>query len=190
MIPALKPSDQIARTNVAVDMLERIDVSPDFLHQVCFSDEVMFHVTGVVNRYNCRIWVSQNPHVTCELERGNPKVNCVGRPNERQVQEDGSLPHFCDHVGNHLDREMVRRRISRGGPITWPPRLTDLTPLDFFLWSYVKDIVYQVKINDRQHLKARIRDSVAMGTPNMFQAMWNEHLNICRAMKGAHIEIY
>jgi hypothetical protein len=75
MIHALKQSDQVARTNFAVDMLERIDASPDFLHQVCFLDEATFHVNGIVNRYNCRIWGSQNPCVTCELERGSPKVN-------------------------------------------------------------------------------------------------------------------
>jgi hypothetical protein len=61
--------------NFAVDILERIDASPDFLCQVCFSEEAMFHVNGVVNRYDYRIWGSQNPHVTCELERGSPEVN-------------------------------------------------------------------------------------------------------------------
>jgi hypothetical protein len=40
------------------------------------------------------------------------------------------------------------RWIGRGGSITWPPRSPDLTPLDFFLWGYAKNIVYQVKIND------------------------------------------
>jgi hypothetical protein len=72
-------------------------------------------------------------------------------------------------------------------------RSSDLAPLDFFLWCYVKNIVYQVKINDLQHLKARIRDTVATVTPNMLQATWNKveyHLDICHATKGAHIEIY
>jgi hypothetical protein len=55
MIHALKPSDQVARTNIAVDMLERIDASPEFLRQVWLSDEATFHVDGVENRYNCRI---------------------------------------------------------------------------------------------------------------------------------------
>jgi hypothetical protein len=32
----------------------------------------------------------------------------------------------------------------------------------------------QVKINDLQHLKAHIRNAVAMVTPNMLQATWNE----------------
>ncbi|PNF24397.1 hypothetical protein B7P43_G09698 [Cryptotermes secundus] len=75
MIHALKPSDQVARTNFAVDLLERIDASPDFLCQVGFSDGATFRVSGAVNRYNCRIWGSQNPYVTCELERGNPNKN-------------------------------------------------------------------------------------------------------------------
>jgi hypothetical protein len=47
MIHELKLSDQVERTNFAVDMLERIDTSPTFLHQVFFSDEVTFHVNGV-----------------------------------------------------------------------------------------------------------------------------------------------
>jgi hypothetical protein len=65
--------------------------------------------------------------------------------------------------------------------------------MDFFLWGYVKNIVNQVKINDLQHLKACIRDSVATVTPNMLQPMWiavKYHLDIFRATKGAHTEIY
>ncbi|PNF32139.1 hypothetical protein B7P43_G02833 [Cryptotermes secundus] len=53
------------------------------------------------------------------------------------------------------------------------------------LWVYVKNIVYQVKIDDLQHLKACIRDAVAMATPNMV-----DRLDVCRATKGAHVDIY
>jgi hypothetical protein len=48
-------------------------------------------------------------------------------------------------------------------------------------------------INDLQHLKAHIRDATAMVTPNMLQATWNEvknHVDICRATKETHTEIY
>jgi hypothetical protein len=57
----------------------------------------------------------------------------------------------------------------------------------------VKNIVYQVKMNDLEHLKARIMNSVATVTPNMLQATWNEveyRLDICRVTKGAHSEMY
>jgi hypothetical protein len=73
-IPALKPSDQVACTNFTVNMAERIDASPGFQLQVC-SGEATFHVNGVVNRCNCGIWGSQNPHVPCKMEKGSPKVN-------------------------------------------------------------------------------------------------------------------
>jgi hypothetical protein len=87
-------------------------------------------------------------------------------PPQTILQQDGVPPHFCHHVRNHLDREMAGRWIGRGGPITWPPRSPD-----FFLWGYVKNIVYQVKINNLQHLKAHIRDAVVMVTPNMLHVM-------------------
>jgi hypothetical protein len=60
-----------------------------------------------------------------------------------------------------------------------------MSPDEFFLWGYVKNIVHQVKINDLQHLKARIRDAMAMVTPNML-----DRLDICRATKGAKVEFF
>jgi hypothetical protein len=42
--------------------------------------------------------------------------------------------------------------------------------VDFFLWVYVKNTVYQVKINEFQHLKSSIKDAVATVTANMLQA--------------------
>jgi hypothetical protein len=69
---------------------------------------------------------------------------------------------------------MAGRWIGRGGPVAWPPRSSDLNPLDFFLLGYVKKIVYQVEIDDLQHLRARIREAMATVTPNMLQVTWNE----------------
>jgi hypothetical protein len=88
---------------------------------------------------------------------------------------------------------MAGRWIGRGGPIAWPFRSPDLTPLIFFLCGYVKKIVYQVNINNLQQLKARITAVMATVTPNMLQATWNEvayRLDICRATMGAHIQTY
>jgi hypothetical protein len=147
------------------NILERIDASPDFVRQVCFLDKTTFHVNGVVNRYNCRIWSSQNQYVAFELEGGSLKVNVwadlrhtklIGLfffyeetmtgcsyldmlelyarpqlPPPTILQKYGVPPHVC------LNREMAGRWIGRGGPIAWPPRLPDLTLLDFFLWCYV-----------------------------------------------------
>jgi hypothetical protein len=64
--------------------------------------------------------------------------------------------------------------------------------MDFFLVGLCEEHCL-TGFNDLQHLKASIKDAVAMVTPNMLQATWNEgeyRLDICRATKGAHIEIY
>jgi len=48
--------------------------------------------------------------------------------------------------------------IGRGRPIPWPPR--DLSPLDFFLWGYIKNIVYAEMIRNIQHLPERITSAI------------------------------
>ena len=46
--------------------------------------------------------------------------------------------------------------MGRGGPVAWPPRSPDLTPLDFFLWRHVKSVVYINPVNTRQELIEQI----------------------------------
>ncbi|GBM92552.1 hypothetical protein AVEN_272845-1 [Araneus ventricosus] len=42
--------------------------------------------------------------------------------------------------------------------MAWPPRSPDITPLDFYLWGYVKQHVCSERINDINRLKQRITD--------------------------------
>ncbi|GFU44569.1 hypothetical protein TNCV_1506781 [Trichonephila clavipes] len=53
------------------------------------------------------------------------------------------------------------RLISRFGPVNWPPRSCDLTPLDYFLWGYVKSLVYADKPQTLAHLEDNIRRVIA-----------------------------
>jgi hypothetical protein len=57
-------------------------------------------------------------------------------------QQDGALAHYASIVTEFLDETFPRRWIWRGGWKQWPPRSPDLTPLDFYFWGYVKQIVY------------------------------------------------
>lgn len=61
-----------------------------------------------------------------------------------RYQHDGAPPHFATSVREYLNGVWYGgdRWIGRGGPVPWPPRSPDLTPLDFFLWGRVKDLVY------------------------------------------------
>jgi hypothetical protein len=47
-------------------------------------------------------------------------------------QSDGAPPHFDRSICTFLDRQFSDRWLGRVGPIPWPPRFPDLTPLDFF----------------------------------------------------------
>jgi len=57
--------------------------------------------------------------------------------------------------------------IGRGGPKPWPPRSPDLSLLDFFLWEYIKNIVYVDKVRKIQHLQERITTAIETVTRDM-----------------------
>jgi hypothetical protein len=75
---------------------------------------------------------------------------------------------------------------------TWPPRSPDLTPCDFFLWEYVKDVVYIPPLpNDLQELRQRIIAAVATINRDMPERVWTEmdyRIDVCRVTRGSHIE--
>jgi len=92
-----------------------------------------------------------------------------------------------------LDAEFPNRWIGRDGPTPWPPRSPDITPLDFFSRGYVKDKVFSTPVPDITNLKARITDGFATITEDMLENTWREidyRLNVLRATKGAHVEVY
>ncbi|GFT83979.1 putative DD41D transposase [Trichonephila clavipes] len=83
------------------------------------------------------------------------------------------------HVGDRLN--------SRFGPVNWPPRSCDLTPLDYFLWGYVKSLVYADKPQTLDHLEDNIRRVIADIRPQMLEKVienWTSRLDHIRASRG------
>lgn len=77
-------------------------------------------------------------------------------------QHDGCSAHYASVVREYLDNldnEFSDRWIGRGGPVPWPPRSPDLTPLDFFLWSEIKRLVYTREYESRDDLRIAIVDA-------------------------------
>lgn len=74
-------------------------------------------------------------------------------------QQDGAPPHYHSAVREYLNEQFGSRWIGRGGPVAWPPRSPDLTPLDFFLWSEIKRRVYVSEPTSVEQLKQRILDA-------------------------------
>ena len=94
-----------------------------------------------------------------------------------------------------LEPTFPNRWIGRDGPTPWPPRWPDITPppLDFFLWGNVKDKLFSTPVRNITNLKARITDAFATITEDMLENTWREtdyRLDVLRATKGAHVEVY
>ncbi|GFS81693.1 uncharacterized protein TNCV_2706471 [Trichonephila clavipes] len=106
-------------------------------------DEEHFWLNGYVNKQNCRIWSEANPQVYVETPLHPEKLTVwcalwAGAvvPTRRRNMSRATIDLLKGTFGDCL--------ISRFGPVNWPPRSCDLTPLDYFLWGYVKSLVYAI----------------------------------------------
>ena len=53
-------------------------------------------------------------------------------------QHDGCPAHFARVARDVMDAKFPNRWIRRVGPVRWPARFLNLTPLEYFLWSALK----------------------------------------------------
>ena len=106
--------------------------------------------------------------------------------------QDGAPGHYARAARNWLDRNFPGNWIGRGGPTGWPPRSPDLTVMDFFVWGFLKNFVYEVRIDTIEQLRNRIalgfqelRDRIqdfdlVAGTTRRFE--------LCIQQNGGHVE--
>ncbi|GFV51520.1 uncharacterized protein TNCV_2908231 [Trichonephila clavipes] len=105
-------------------------------------------------------------------------------------QQDGATCHTARATIDLLKDTFGDRLISRFGPVNWPPRSCDLTPLDYFLWGYVKSLVYADKPQTLDHLEDNIRRVIADIRPQMLEKVienWTSRLDYIRASRGSHM---
>ncbi|GFT48373.1 hypothetical protein TNCV_4709152 [Trichonephila clavipes] len=88
---------------------------------------------------------------------------------ELWFQQDGATCHTARATIDLLKDTFGDRLISRFGPVNWPPRSCDLTPLDYFLWGYVKSLVYANKPQTLDHLEDNIRRVIADIRPQILE---------------------
>ncbi|GFX41949.1 uncharacterized protein TNCV_3677611 [Trichonephila clavipes] len=189
-----------------------IAVVPDFHKRIWFSDEAHFWLNGYVNKQNCRIWSEANPQVYVETplhpekltvwcaswvggiigpyffkndEGHNVTINGAVVPTRRRA-----TCHAARATIDLLKDSLGDRLISRFGPVNWPPRSCDLTPLDYFLWGCVKSLVYADKPQTLDHLEDNIRRVIADIRPQMLEKVienWTSRLDYIRASRGSPI---
>ncbi|GFT73421.1 uncharacterized protein TNCV_150251 [Trichonephila clavipes] len=109
---------------------------------------------------------------------------------ELWFQEDGATCHTARATIDLLKDTFGDRLISRFAPVNWPPRSCDLTTLDYFLWDYVKLLVYADKPQTLDHLEDNIRRVIADIRPQMLEKVienWTSRLDYIRASRCCHI---
>ncbi|GFT83458.1 transposable element Tc3 transposase [Trichonephila clavipes] len=131
-------------------------------------DEAHFWLNGYVNKQNCRIWSEANPQEYAKTPLHPEKTDCL----ELWFQQDGATCHKARDTIDLLKDTFGDRLISRFGPVNWPPRSCDLTPLDYLLWGYVKPLIYADKSQTLDHLEDNIRRFIADIRPQMFEKVF------------------
>ncbi|XP_015113023.1 uncharacterized protein LOC107038442 [Diachasma alloeum] len=116
-------------------------------------------------------------------------VPLAGRP--RWFQQDGALPHCARDVTAFLNAQFPGRWFGRYGPLHWPARSPDLTPLDFFLWGYLKDQVYETEPETVEELVARLHAATTNVSAEMLQRVRMDvlrRIHACVAAGGGHFQ--
>ncbi|CAH1994639.1 unnamed protein product [Acanthoscelides obtectus] len=168
----LRRADHFSRRTFSDWLLEHRQIDANFSSKIMFSDEAHFTLNRTVNKQNCRIWVNENPReyqeqpmhpqkviVWCALwskgiigryffENATGDAVTVNSERYRVMIEDYFLPQLegmdmdnvyfqQDGATCHTTNVNIHRL-----HVPWPPRSCDLTPLDSFLWGYLKSKVY------------------------------------------------
>ena len=86
-----------------------------------------------------------------------------------------------------------RNWIGRRGTVEWAPRSPDLTPMDFYFWGHLKQIVYSTRIADVDQLRQQIIRGCNLinGNSDLLDKVYGnfEHrLELCINANGEHFE--
>lgn len=106
-------------------------------------------------------------------------------------QQDGAPPHNSRLTRSNLNGQFGTQWIGTHGPTKWPPRSPDLTPLDYFLWGYLKDEVYKNNYNNVQELKMELTRILSNIHPRKIMAATcsvQKRVNLCIRENGGHFE--
>ncbi|GFX94563.1 transposable element Tc3 transposase [Trichonephila clavipes] len=105
---------------------------------------------------------------------------------ELWFQQDGATCHTA-----RATIDLLKDTFGDGlifGPVNRPPRSCDLTPLDYFLWGYVKSLVYVDKPQTLDHLEDNIHRVIADMWPQMLEKVietGTSRLDYIRASRGS-----
>ncbi|GFY02519.1 uncharacterized protein TNCV_3503991 [Trichonephila clavipes] len=98
-----------------------------------------------------------------------------------------TFAHFSIDVRAHLQATFSGGWIGCSGPIAGPERSSDLSPLDFFLWGFLKGLLYETPVATPEDLVGRIVEAAGCvrDTPGTFEKVRCSMQRRCRACLDA-----
>ena len=116
----------------------------------------------------------------------SPKIQHIG-VTDLWFQQDGVKCHKTNDSIALLRETSDENIISRNDPVNWPPRFCDLTPLNCFLWGYVKSLVYVDNSETVEALEVNITRVIRGIPPEMLEKIvenWTHRMDHLRVSRG------
>lgn len=114
------------------------------------------------------------------------------RQNLEYFMQDGCGAHNAGRVAQHLNQCFPGKWIGTNAPIRWPPRSPCLNPMDYFVWGFLKNKIYDKSMpTNQQDLRQRISDAFAKITPEMVAKATSQisrRIDLCIQQNGLHFE--
>lgn len=121
-----------------------------------------------------------------------PYLQSNGAMRTSIFQQDGARCHTSEQSLNFLRQKFANRILSDRTDRPWPPNSPDLTPLDFFLWGYLRNQVYK---NPRPKTIFELREKIIQCYNEIPRAMFRhaccavpKRIQLCLERQGGHFE--
>ena len=106
-------------------------------------------------------------------------------------QQDGATAHTARSCMEWLKNRYSGKLISHRSEFPWPARSPDLSPLDYFLWGFLKDKVFSIAPSEISDLKTTVRsviEAIDSGTLQTVIANFAIRIEKCIVAMGGHFE--
>ena len=110
---------------------------------------------------------------------------------DQWFQQDGATAHRSLRAREWLTNQFGNKIISHHMEFPWPARSPDLSPLDYFLWGYVKENVFKRQPADIEILKEIVQEVVSSIDQDVLRAVmanFEKRINLCIEQQGEHFE--
>ncbi|XP_071054645.1 uncharacterized protein [Onthophagus taurus] len=107
-------------------------------------------------------------------------------------QHDGAPPHNGYLVSNFFENIFNGQWIANNGPFLWPPRLPDLSVLDYFIWGTIKNQVYSTTLTTQENCMERVRNAFNNLNPDFLRKATHQQVILrcekCLEVQGKNFE--